>query len=204
MTTRFEVEVDTKIAELSNELFALNQSIERQNDIIENRQGWYMDYQIERAQKQLAEMTEKAQEVNLALSAEEVKYTGWSRFFLVPGGHIHSNMNCSSCNKMGQLTRFSWLPTLSGLTEADAVAEHGAILCTVCYPSAPVWFTNAHEEAAKAKKAAQCPGSGKHYNSNLEHGPMNRVYRWATCESCGERQTVTKTGKIRAHNPPKA
>lgn len=200
-TTRLEVEVDTKIAELSNELFQLNRSIENYRDIIANEKGYYMPYQIERVEGQLVEVEKRAAEVDELLVEQEARYTGWSRFFLVPGGHIHSNTNCSSCNKMGQLTRFSWLPTLSGLTEADAVAAHGAILCTVCFPSAPVWMTNAYEEAAKAKKAAQCSGSGKYYDDKLPHRTGYYSGNWATCSVCGERQSVTKTGKVRAHKP---
>ncbi len=44
------------------------------------------------------------------------QYEGWSRFFLVPGGHIHSSLNCSTCNKEGKSTNFGWLPDLSGCT----------------------------------------------------------------------------------------
>lgn len=64
----------------------------------------------------------------------------WSRFFLVQnhGGHIHSSMHCSTCRPT---TPFGWLPNLSGLTEEDAVTEHGPLLCSVCYPTAPVEWT---------------------------------------------------------------
>ncbi|MBT4072342.1 MAG: hypothetical protein HOE75_01470 [Chloroflexi bacterium] len=77
----------------------------------------------------------------------ENEYDGWSRFFAVPGGHIHSSMNCSTCNRVtnqsGQtFTAFAWLPALSGLTAADAIAAHGHALCSVCFPNAPVSDTN--------------------------------------------------------------
>jgi len=67
----------------------------------------------------------------------EYQAAPWSRFFLVnnSGGHIHSSMHCSTCRIT---TSFSWLPTLSGLTEKDAVDAHGPLLCSVCFPSAPV------------------------------------------------------------------
>lgn len=73
------------------------------------------------------------------LNAEYVAQN-WNRFFLVQNnnGHIHSSMQCSSCNWR---TRFAWLPTLSGLTEKDAVDEHGPRLCSICFPSAPVEWT---------------------------------------------------------------
>jgi hypothetical protein len=77
----------------------------------------------------------------------ENEYDGWSRFFAVPGGHIHSSMNCSTCNRVtnqsGQtFTAFAWLPALSGLTANDAIAAHGHALCSVCFPNAPVSDTN--------------------------------------------------------------
>lgn len=76
---------------------------------------------------------------------------GWSRFFLVNnvGGHIHSSMNCSTCRYD---TSFSWLPELSGLTEAEAVDTYGPILCTVCYPSAPVEWTGGEAKAITAAR----------------------------------------------------
>lgn len=76
----------------------------------------------------------------------------WSRFFLVTNsnGHIHSSTSCHTCHWN---TDFRWLPTLSGLTEAEAVAEHGEILCSVCFPSAPVEWTNGESKASKEAKA---------------------------------------------------
>lgn len=89
--------------------------------------------------------------------ALQAQYTGWNRFFLVQNnnGHIHRTMSCSTCFVD---TSFAWLPTVSGLTEAEAVAEHGEILCSVCFPSAPVTWTNGTstvDKAAKAKRAAE-------------------------------------------------
>lgn len=101
------------------------------------------DNQIDRATNVQAAMW-AARDAYLAAEAD---YEGWSRFFLVNAGHIHRSMSCSSCNKGRSATVFSWLPELSGLTEADAVAAHGAHLCTVCFPTAPTeWH---HKKGAK-------------------------------------------------------
>lgn len=79
----------------------------------------------------------------------------WNRFFLVTSsaGHIHSGMNCSTCRPT---TEFAWLPTVSGLTEVEAVAEHGPTLCSVCFPSAPVEWTLT---VGQAKKLAKAPSA---------------------------------------------
>jgi hypothetical protein len=136
-------------------------------------------------------------------AAEAKNYGGWSRFFLVVssvGGHVHSSMDCSTCNNGKDFTDFNWLPELSGLTEADAVASQGAILCTVCYPSAPIHFTNAAELAAQAKADASCKGSLT-YNYNRETARTGYAYgNAATCNDCGARVTLTKSDKMRRHN----
>ncbi len=89
-----------------------------------------------------------------AIRTHEESYTGWSRFFLVTNtnGHIHSSLNCSTCFST---TTYAFLPELSGLTEADAVADQGEILCSICFPSAPVEWTNGVSKATLAERAAR-------------------------------------------------
>lgn len=121
---------------------------------------------------------------------------GWSRFFLVSGGHIHATMDCSTCNNGREPTKFGWLPELSALTEADAVAEHGALLCSACFPSAPTEWTDFYERKAAERKAAQCSGSG------TWDYPSGTRRRYVPCDHCGEMVSITSTGKLRAHKPP--
>lgn len=77
----------------------------------------------------------------------------WSRFFLVTSsaGHVHSSMNCHTCK---QTTTYGWLPELSGKSEEEAVAQLGTVLCSVCFPSAPVAHTGGKITKAKAAKLA--------------------------------------------------
>ncbi|HUX70755.1 MAG TPA: hypothetical protein VMV41_09620, partial [Cellulomonadaceae bacterium] len=117
----------------------------------------------------------------------------WSRFFLVTssaGGHIHSTRGCHTCRPT---TTFGWLPQLSGKTEPDAVADQGAILCTDCYPSAPVEWTRGKVEVDT------CPGSGQQ--------PAGETRRYARavhgdCPVCGEEFPVGYGG-IRKHKTKK-
>lgn len=46
-------------------------------------------------------------------------------------------------------TRFAPVPSLSGSTEAEAVAALGDTLCTVCFPSAPVKPSKVTEAQAR-------------------------------------------------------
>ncbi|ASR85241.1 hypothetical protein I5H06_gp63 [Mycobacterium phage SirPhilip] len=120
---------------------------------------------------------------------EAANYKGWQRFFLVPDGHIHATRACSS---LRITTKIGWLPNLSGETEAEAVAAHGAMLCTKCFPSAPVEWTRGLDAPAD-----QCAGSGKRY----VEGTLNRRYRsaYGECAECHTVQTVTQYGVMRKH-----
>lgn len=88
------------------------------------------------------------------LKVAEAEYTGWSRFFLVQAsnGHIHRSLHCSTTYPT---TQWAWLPVLSGLTEVDAVETYGEILCSICYPSAPVAWTTGVNKVEAARKDAE-------------------------------------------------
>jgi hypothetical protein len=124
-------------------------------------------------------------------NAEWARRGHWSRFFLVPGGHIHATMDCSTCNHRGRLTQFGWLPDLSGLTEKDAVDAHGTILCSVCFPTAPVEWTVGPAPVDDGR----CPGSGTNVDG-LGYGTS-----YAPCPSCQKMVTATRKAGIRKHKP---
>lgn len=83
----------------------------------------------------------------------EMFYTGWSRFFLVTSsaGHVHSSTGCHTCRAT---TTYGWMPELSGQSEAEAVAKLGAVLCSACFPSAPVEHQGGRIAKAKAARMA--------------------------------------------------
>jgi len=110
----------------------------------------------------------------------------WSRFFLVTGGHIHSSTHCHT---LRFTTRLGWLPELSGETEKDAVDAHGALLCTVCFPSAPVEWTNGSTEDDDKFCAGGRPTDAD----------FRRRSPYGTCPTCGQTVSVTSTGKARKH-----
>ncbi|MGO2933131.1 hypothetical protein [Microbacterium sp.] len=129
----------------------------------------------------------------------------WSRFFLVPGGHIHSSMHCSTCNRNGKATAFAWLPEVSGQTEAEAVAAHGSVLCTSCYPSAPLSWTDFYEREAERKAAEYCSGSG---TTDWEDGKVRTGFMAGNggyCAHCGGwAGTASRSSRaMRKHKPAK-
>jgi hypothetical protein len=134
---------------------------------------------------------EPLKEAAIALNKE--LYQGWTRFFLVE--HVHSSMNCSSFRPT---TKVLWLPGLSGQTEAEAVAEHGAILCTICFPSAPVEWTRGLDADPSI-----CTGAGK---STAEATSTRRGFsagNWAECPDCGKKVGISNSAvKIPKHKKP--
>lgn len=96
------------------------------------------------------------------LNAEFERRGGWTRAFLVTNGngHVHSTMNCSTCNRGRRATEFQWMTDFSAMDEAEIVAAAGWRACTVCYPTAPVGDatslpTRMFSDADKAKEAAK-------------------------------------------------
>jgi len=125
------------------------------------------------------------------LEREFTRRGGWSRFFLVPGGHIH---NSRGCHTLRATTVLGWLPDLSGQSEEQAVAAHGPHLCTVCFPSAPTdWCLDPAQ--AKAADPARCPGSGQ----QVTDANMRLRSPRGTCPECAQAVSVTSLGRARAH-----
>lgn len=60
----------------------------------------------------------------------------WNRYSVVPGGHIHTNGR--ACHTLRPSTTVLWAHPVSGDTVDDAIATYGTVLCTHCFPEAPV------------------------------------------------------------------
>jgi hypothetical protein len=134
----------------------------------------------------------------------------WSRFFLVRnvGGHIHSSRSCSTTFPT---TQWAWLPTLSGLGEADAVAAEGTRLCSICYPTAPVEWTVG---LPKVVDPTVCTGSGLPAVIVERQGERWNRQTWKdepytygakTCQVCGRSDLTFKGEMLTAskHKVPK-
>ena len=133
---------------------------------------------LEDEQARIAAQIRKLNEVYVA--------SPWQRYFpcLASGGHIHSSLACSTCRPD---TRMGWTPQLSGKPVADAVAELGPVLCSVCFPSAPVQW---RQDTPAAKP--RCKGSGAFVPGRG---------RSVRCPECGRAGTRTPNGLIRSHEP---
>lgn len=152
-----------------------------------------------------------------AVVEHEKAYTGWNRYIAVLGGHVHRDMNCSTCYPT---TMYAPVPSLAATTPDQAIALVGSTMCSVCFPLAPVDQTtgklteavvnvliNEGDAAFRAKlaeiaaKAAEkCQAAP--FDHDRSHAHLYRPY--ATCNGCGARVSLTSTLKMRAHKAPKA
>ena len=115
----------------------------------------------------------------------------WSRFFMVPAGHIH---RATSCHTLRATTKIGWLPELSGESDQEAVTAYGTVLCTHCFPDAPVEWTT---KAPKALDPSLCPGSAQ----QVPGADMRLYSPRGTCPECGNSVSVTSIGNARKHKP---
>lgn len=83
----------------------------------------------------------------------------WTRWYPCQNsdGHVHASER--GCKTVRWDTNMGWFPELSGKTVAEAIAEFGPRLCSVCFPDAPAEhcrslsdITRADREAAKAAR----------------------------------------------------
>lgn len=176
-----EVHVITdQIKELQKSIRSANKMVAYYGGVATNRSVIYNQEVIAKAEAKIAAFQpELAEKREAAQAFDKENYKGWSRFFLVE--HIHSSAHCSSFRPT---TRVGWLPDVSGLTEAEAVAAHGEALCTICFPSAPTALT------VKQADPATCTGSGKYTREQR---------RYVTCPDCGGSFARTTYGNIRKH-----
>lgn len=161
--------------------------------------GRYVEQADDYAERAHALRLEAKEEYDAAAAPFQAEWDargGWTRAYIVPGGHIHK---ATTCHTLHPTTLIAWLPEQSGWDEDKIVEAAGVNACTVCYPTAPVEALRAAELAAK--KATQCPGSGTwdHDSSGMRYSQ-----RRARCNHCGQTISATSTGKLRAHKPKAA
>lgn len=207
LSTKTPVEIDTTLAEIYGRYYDKQGEIARQAGYADDlRKGLekkaqgdltyslYTQEQLDDTLRKVESLWEQASAILGEASPYNAEYNRrpWTRFFLVQnnGGHIHSSQDCSTCYST---TRFGWLPNLSGQTEPEAVAAHGAILCTVCYPTAPVEWTDGRDDSV-------CKGSGTWDYDRSTARTGYYAGNYGTCEHCGERVTLNKgSWKMRKH-----
>jgi len=111
------------------------------------------------AEKRVVSLSTKLAVVRAELAPLDAiaKAGKWTRFVLVPGGHVHR----PNCHTLYFTTARYIMPRYSGADEAEVVGIAGEAACTFCFPSAPVDRPTTipelveEREAREAEKAAR-------------------------------------------------
>lgn len=227
LTTATPLEIDTKLAQLHDELSDTDRrlavvtkaahSLNGEKPVRHGRKYLY-ERNVEETLNELAlrladgqfdfytkecvadcinrhgELSRQYDAAQAQIQAIDIEYNGrpWSRFIAVEGGHIHSSRFCEG-GTIRVTTKIGWHPELSGKTQAEAVELLGELLCTHCFPDAPVAWTTG---VAKKKVAeGYCDGQGEQ-GINLQ---MKYVSPRGNCPKCKQATGISKTGKVLKH-----
>lgn len=119
----------------------------------------YIPETLKRSYPKMMEKRAAAEEKIEVINREFDDRGGWSRYYLVTGGHLHNDPGCSS---LRSTTRLSLIPETSGLDDDQVIEMAGDRTCTICSPDAPVSLLNKKsvlltpdEKEAAAEKEAE-------------------------------------------------
>lgn len=113
----------------------------------------------------------------------------WTRYFpcLNADGHIHSSLR--GCPTVRHDTSMGWATDLSGKDVAEAIAQLGPTLCSVCFPDAPAEhcrsrqdITRAERDARKAEREAAKWVKNLRPEEQFRDGKDDRVTTVADCK----------------------
>jgi hypothetical protein len=147
--------VDGELLELSYQVASLTTKIEVLRKRVRYREEVQQDLENSCKIKMLAQR-------QIRLLEDVAGNYGWTRAWIVPGGHVHRDYHCHT---LYPTTERYLVPQVSGLTEDEIVAKAGERACTACYPTAPSEYLarkselftkdEAAKEAARAEREAK-------------------------------------------------
>jgi len=158
VTKEFAVKIDTELAELHHQRWAIRDKIDSAKDSLEFYKKHYPSRigEIAKYEGKLYILKDQLFKVGNQILDLDAIYDQdpWTRAFLVVNnnGHVHSSLNCSTCFPT---TRYQWLIQYSNDDEATIVEDAGQDACTICYPSAPAETLNRPSRIVTADKIAK-------------------------------------------------
>lgn len=127
-------EIDTEIANLEGQNAALHAAADRAQHTIQSKYATAAER--EQARQTIGDAMTRSSVLNHLLHGLEAEYTrrgGWARYYVVDNnnGHLHTHTRCQNTY---ETTEWVWMPGMSGMTKAEAVAEGGSLTCLSCFP----------------------------------------------------------------------
>lgn len=185
--TATPAEIDTEIATLQGQIDACTAMIDRNNRAIQTGE-------LSAAKRAtLVEVIDEAMgrrsvlgNLVYALESEYGRRGGWARYYVVDNnnGHLHTNTRCQNTY---ETTEWVWMPGMSGMTKAEAVAEGGSLTCLSCFPEFRTEIESGREprfetprmkrtreerEAAAAKKAEKAAKAAANGITDVDGSPL--------------------------------
>jgi len=180
-------EIDTEIASLEGQNSALHFAADRAQQMIASKYATHANR--EQARKTIADAMTRSTVLNHLLHALEAEHTrrgGWARYYVVDNnnGHLHTH---TSCQNTYETTEWVWMPGMSGMTKAEAVAEGGKLTCLSCFPEFRAEIelgreprfetprmkrTREEREAAAAKKAKKATKAAANGITDVDGSPL--------------------------------
>lgn len=132
--TATPAEIDIEIASLQAQAAQIEAGRERCARIIQ--MNHVTDAEFAKANADMIELSGKAHVLNGlidGLTREYERRGRWSRYYVVDNnnGHLHTHTECQNTY---ETTQWVWMPGMSGMTKAEAVAEGGKLTCLSCFP----------------------------------------------------------------------
>lgn len=207
LKTATPVEIDTELARIYRAKMAIARPIAEHNETVKlmkkyeragmlrgrNGEPHYLvtreARQARRAKVAIMIISAISRRLEQPLNAEFTRRGGWTRFFLVSGGHLHFR----GCGTLKPTTMIGWLPEDSGKNEAEVIEKWNVTACTHCFPDAPV-VAKPTEKIVDGK----CSNKGWKALANGASDP-GRLHRFGECTHCGTVASITKAGNLRAH-----
>jgi hypothetical protein len=159
VTTATPVEIDERIARIEGQVAQVRAGLEKirkdraRYDQADSYYRMVTQEDIER-QAQLKPKLEgqlvKLRELVAPLHAEFERRDGWTRWYLV--AHLHYDVSGSRCNRRPTSDHY-WVTDYSGKSEAEVIKLAGTLVCTTCFPDAPVTTRQPHPRLMRPEVA---------------------------------------------------
>jgi hypothetical protein len=147
ITTASPAEIDTEIYRLHVERERIGRRLISLRRELSEAENQALGYGANRRVRPVAELRdeiaamgqEAARNGNALepLGKEWIRRDGWTRWYLVPDGHLHYDISGDRCSRIPTTDHY-WMTEHSGRSAAEMIELAGDRVCTTCFPDAPV------------------------------------------------------------------
>lgn len=185
--TATPAEIDTEIARIQGQQGSIEAVAARAHMLLTSQ--YSTEAERDEARPVISDAMGKIRVLDALIAAFQAEFGrrgGWMRYYVVDNnnGHLHTNTHCQNTY---DTTEWVWMPGMSGMTKAEAVAEGGSLTCLSCFPEFRTEIESGREprfetprmkrtreerEAAAAKKAEKAKKAAANGITALDGSPL--------------------------------